>query len=689
MRSLRILKLNGFNLVKLQEHWMVDEPLEGQYDFSRCEELIEAAAGLDLAVSLELACEQAPGWLYEKYPDGRMIVPAGGGPGPCLDHPGLLADQQRFITRLVETLGKYENLVVWNSAQEIGQEVCYCEHTLQAFRDWLDETYSGLDGLNRAWNTRHGDWRFVRPERGLHGQNGLPQEIDWRFFRDNVRAARLLRASAAAIRQADPLQRPIFAHKDGIALGHAQDWVYARAQDFLSVSCYPAYAPFHPWDDSAPRRGVRVERAPTLLNEMSAVALTFDALRSCSPPGAPVWAVDFQGGPIQALLHKGRVPNPADIRRWMLTAVGSGVTGISFGDTCAEALAQEVNGFSLLDSSGDSTPRLREAALVGAALNRHADLFAGPSWGGAEVGILVNEANAQCSAACPPAGEPGEHLAYSTRGWHRLLWELGVPLDFVNAAEVSEATLASYKLLILPFPLSLSEEIAQKLGEYVYAGGALVSEVTPGRLDEHGAARRGEISPIFANLFGVSQTGFSMVREPGLEDRWTPPEHGWGEFLEAGVLQGDGPLEGFSLPASLYVQTFECQGSQPVLKFNGRPAGAFRVGRQGWAWLIGTCVGHSALAYRRPETLAFVRTLLAQCNVRPLHKGKLLVRKRAIPGKRAWFFTNPNPEPLTESIWVGSVTVEDLFGLPLERNGEHISLTVDGLDVRVLVVTKV
>jgi len=27
------LKKHGFNLVKLQEHWQVDEPLEGQYDF--------------------------------------------------------------------------------------------------------------------------------------------------------------------------------------------------------------------------------------------------------------------------------------------------------------------------------------------------------------------------------------------------------------------------------------------------------------------------------------------------------------------------------------------------------------------------------------------------------------------------------------------------------------------------------
>ena len=670
--DLLLLKQHGFNLVGLQENWMANEPLEGQFDFSRSEELIEAAARLDLAVCLELNCSPAPGWLFEKHP---------GCPGPCFDHPEVLADQQGYIIRLVETLGKYENLVVWAIGQPATAEaVCACEHTLAAFRTWLGEKYGGLDGLNQAWKTNYGDWRFIQPQSASGQKNDLRLEIDWRFFTDTIRAAHLLRARTDAIRRADPLRRPIFAQNDTVDASRGPDWVYARTADFLGASCSPTLAPFHPWDDGAPRRGMRTERAATLLNEMVGTALTLDAIRSVNPPGAPVWAAGLQGGPLNAGLHLGRTPSPEDIRRWMLTAVGSGVTGINFGET----RAWEAGGCALLDATGDSSPRLREAARVGAALNRHADLFAVPSWGGAEVGILIDEANAQCGAAVPPAGE---HLAYSIRGWHRLLWELGVPLDFVNAAEASENSLAGYKLLVLPFPLSLSEEIAQKLGEYVYGGGALVSEAAPGRLDEHGFARRGEISPIFSNLFGVNQTGLSMVGEPGQEDRWTPPERGWGEFLDAGLLQGDGPLDGFSLPASLYVQTYECQGSQPVLKFNGRPAGAFRVGRKGWAWLIGTCVGHSALAYRRPETLGLVKTLLAQCNVRPLHKGRLLVRKRAIPGKRAWFFTNPNPEPLTEDIWVGSTVVEDLFGQPLAREGEHVSLTVDSLDVRVLVVT--
>jgi hypothetical protein len=58
-----------------------------------------------------------------------------------------------------------------------------------------------------------------------------------------------------------------------------------------------------------------------LLAEMwNGVALNYDHVRSCNRRGRPVWAAEFQGGPVSTDLHKGRVPFSDDVRRWMLTA---------------------------------------------------------------------------------------------------------------------------------------------------------------------------------------------------------------------------------------------------------------------------------------------------------------------------------------------------------------------------------
>src|SRR6476469_3677292 len=59
-RDMETLKRNGFNLVKLQEQWAVDEPEEGQFDFSKYEELIGHAKSLGMYVYLGITCEQAP-----------------------------------------------------------------------------------------------------------------------------------------------------------------------------------------------------------------------------------------------------------------------------------------------------------------------------------------------------------------------------------------------------------------------------------------------------------------------------------------------------------------------------------------------------------------------------------------------------------------------------------------------------
>ncbi|NQT91976.1 MAG: beta-galactosidase, partial [Lentisphaerae bacterium] len=579
------LKRHGFNLVKFQEHWMIDEPLEGRYDFSRYEELIAHAAGLDMTVYLGLTCEQAPHWLYEKHPDCRMIrrdgtpvayeapttLPADGKPGPCYDHPGAMAEQLRFITALVATLGSYEH-IVWNTWQEVsywaeafaGGQVCYCPNTLRAYHDWLEQKYGDLDALNRGWNTRYLKWSAIQPERGA-GRQPEPQELTFRYFMDNVQIGNVLRRRAAAIREADPLKRPVFAHLGGPTIGSGRDWTYARCQDFLGSSCYPAWGSYEQWDDEHPNQAGAYDRHASLAAEMwNGVAMRFDYVRCANPPGSPVWAAEFQGGPFSMAFHKGRVPSADDMRRWMLTAVGSGVTAISFWVTRAEIMAAEMNGFSLLDSEGDTTERFEEAARVGQALDRHASLFGAPTLPRSRVAILVNERNYQfCETLSFGAG----HLAYDVRGWHRMLWEAGIPVDFLEVMELEDPYAREYAAIIMPFPLCLSEDTAASLAAYVEQGGNLLSEACPGRSDEHGICHRGEMSPRLRELFGVRQAGLTMVREPGDKPRWMPAARSWGEFLEPAVLQGAGPLEGSALRAQIYIETLDPVDADPILRY--------------------------------------------------------------------------------------------------------------------------
>ena len=71
LADLPLLQRAGFNMIKIQESWAIDEPREGVYDFSRIERVIARAGELDLGVYLGLTMEQAPAWLWRKSPRCR------------------------------------------------------------------------------------------------------------------------------------------------------------------------------------------------------------------------------------------------------------------------------------------------------------------------------------------------------------------------------------------------------------------------------------------------------------------------------------------------------------------------------------------------------------------------------------------------------------------------------------------
>lgn len=707
-RDMENLQRHGFNLIKLQEHWAIDEPCEGQYDFSRYEELIAHAATLDMGIYLGLTCEQAPAWLWRKHPGCRMVgingqpiayeaqmtLPADGKPGPCYDHPGAMVDQLRFIHNLVATLGRYENVVVWNTWQEIsywaeglvGTPVCFCQHTLAHFRRWLQQTHGDLDSLNVAWNTRYCVWEDVLPNQGSGVRGPYAMDIAWNYFMANIQISNVLTARAAAIRAADPLKRPVFAHKGGPDIGYGHDWQYARCQDFLGCSNYPAWGSIHGWDDGRPESGHPFDRHRALQAEMYNLALNSDYIRSANRSGAPVWAAEFQGGPVSTGLHKGRVPLAEDIRRWMLTSISSGITALSFWVTRAEVSAGEINGFSLLDSQGDTTPRFAEAARVGNALSKYPELFGQPTLAAAEVAIVVDEWTAQSLSLL--GDNPMGHLSYSLRGWHRMLWEAGIPVDFV-ALNIDDVDLSQYRVLIFPFPWALSEESAAKLAAYVAQGGQLICEAAPGRIDTEGFCPRGELSPTMRKLFGVTQQSLTMVREPEFGTRWMPGERTWSEYLDATMAQGVGALVGQSLRANLYLETFVPVECEPCLMVDDKVVGVVRTVGAGKAWLLGTYVGHSVTAYRSLETIQCMLAVLAQGGIVPDNHGGLLLRKRVSADKEAWLFTNATDHAITAQVDVtGWANVQDLLDAPLQSDGKVVKLTVESLDVQGLIVTR-
>ena len=703
-RDMEILKSKGFNLIKLQENWLLDEPRDGEYRFDHYHELIEHAGKLDMGIYLGLTCEQAPNWLWEKHPSCRMehrdgtfatyqaqsTLPADGKPGPCYDDPGAMADQLRFITKLVTELGEHENIVVWNTWQEIGYwsdwlsggQVCYCPQTIAFYHRWLESVYGNIEALNEHWNVRYDSFTSIVPDRCVRNQ-ALPQRYFYRYFMDNVQIANVLTERCKAIKAADRFGRQVFAHKGSPELGSGMDWTYARTQDFIGTSNYPAWGCGHEWDDF--KQTKRLPRYDALLSEMyDKLAYPMDFLRSASKEGAQVWAAEYQGGPVSTDYHIGRVPSADDIRRWLLTTMSAGATAVVFWITRAEIMAPETNGFALLDSEGEKTERLDEASRIGRALQEHPDIFAVNTKLQADAAILVNEWNYQllkCLSYAP------DIYQYDVRGWYRALWSMGISCDFIEASELTKPRIDQYKTIIVPFAHSMSDDIAKGLIKYAENGGNLILEGSCGRLNEAAYAVRGQMNKVIREALSINVIRQALVREPGEDDRWSQQERTWGEYEEEGFLCGTGELTGFKLRANMFIETYEADGRNVSFNWNGKPAGISKQVGKGYIRLVGTMVGPGSTAYIDDESGKTVEKLLSLCGVSPAHAGKLLVQKRIAGKKEAWFITNPCKETVTEKISIPDGTkAKDLLGDVIASDGNTVTLTVESLDVRVIII---
>ena len=230
-----ILKKLGFNMIKIQEVWASDERREGEIDLSNVLHVIADARQNRLRVYFGVTMENAPAWLWRKYPDATMVyetgephgdptqyvLPDDGKPGPCWHHPQARAAGIRFVEAVARDVGKHDNIEIWNVFQEIGLwrerpghlGLCYCQYTLPAFRAWLRTRYGSLDDLNTVWRSGYGDWDEIDPPRF---SPKVPSTIDFRYFMDDVYLSDSVRWKADAFRRSDPMHRPVLAHVGGL-----------------------------------------------------------------------------------------------------------------------------------------------------------------------------------------------------------------------------------------------------------------------------------------------------------------------------------------------------------------------------------------------------------------------------------------------------------------------------------------
>ena len=558
----------GVNLVSLGIFsWSRLEPQEGKFDFAWLDRIMNLLHEGGISVDLATATASPPPWMSHAHPemlpvlaDGVRLWP-GGRQHYCPSSPVYRDGTRRLVDALATRYAEYPALVMWHVGNEYGCHVpaCFCDVSARAFRKWLTERYSDIEGLNRAWGTdfwsqRYSSWDEVLPPRRTPTWPNPTQQLDFmRFSSDELLECyeiehRILTERTPNVPVTTNFMR-FFKPLDY--------WKWAEREDIVTDDVYQ--------DPLDPEAGMRA-------------AMAGDLMRSLGH-GKP-WLL-LEQSPNRVNWREVNAPKlPGQMRLWSLQALARGADGVMFFQwRQSRAGAEKFHSAMVPHGPTQSSPTWREVVQLGAEL-RGLDALRG-SRVPAEVAILFDW---ESWWALELPSKPSNRIQQVAQleAFYRPLFEANVTADFARPTD----DLSRYKLVVAPSLYLVSDAGAANLAAYVEKGGNLLMSFFSGIADVNEHIRLGGYPQPFVRILGLQVLD------------WVP----LGDSEKVAIQFADaGNGSNYSATGDIWAELIEVHGAEVIATFasshlNGSAAVTLNRFGAGTAQYVSTQLDPIALA---------------------------------------------------------------------------------------------
>lgn len=501
------IRAAGLDVIRIHAFWGAIEPVEGTFDFAQYDRVAEAAGAHGLKVLFTLYLVSAPEWIFEKHPDSRFVSAngtvsvssqfpdnaQGGWPGLCFDSRPFRDTVERFVRVFVEHFKGNENIYaidIWHEpdeepAQQYAQNdwrelmYCYCSHSVAEFREWLGKRYGSLEGLNGVWTRHYERWDQVQPPRAY---GTYTEWLDWKNFRME-RIADQVGWLNGIVKKYDPgratsvhcgiyeIRHPICSSNDHFRL--------AGLTDMFACSMYDTVHP-----------------------EVS--GFTCDLMRSASHNDA-YWIGETETGSGPMFIFLGEHPEdyfafsrPADseeIRKLSWGAVARGAKGIMYWGWRPDVSTMEAISLGFTERDGELTDRTRMMKSFTDVIRENEAELAAARAPQSEVAVLYH-IDALIEEGFASLGNSGNCIVglkkrfykdtLSLIGCYKTCMRNGIQPDFISREMLDGGALDSYRLLLLPYSIHITEENARSIMRFVRKGGKVISDAMCGFFTDRG-----------------------------------------------------------------------------------------------------------------------------------------------------------------------------------------------------------
>ena len=461
--DIELMQKANVNLVSLGIFsWANIEISDGNYQFGWLDEIMDLLHEGGISVDLATATASPPAWLSAAHPE---ILPVnfdgirlefGGRQAYCAASKVYQQKAAALTEQIAKRYAKHPAVVMWHVNNEYGCHApyCYCDASKAAFVQWLQKKYASLDELNASWGTdfwsqRYRNWDDIpAPKRTPDGTHPNPgAQIDFRRFSSEI-TLELFKTERDIIKKYDSVN-PVTTNFMSMKGTHAMDYfAWAKEVDFVSTDHYLAQHDIENHIDLAQMADLTrgfADGKPWLLMEHSSSAVNWQPRNYAKTPGQE--------------------------KRNAMSFVARGSQGAMYFQWRQSQAGSERFHSAMVPHGGENTRVYREVAELGKLLSDHPELSKHAT-DKAEVAIVFDY---EQFWAMMQANLPTEDLSYpdTVAAWYRALYKEGIQADFVPA-NVDAATLADYKLVLMPMVHMLSDAEEQVFTSYAQNGGNLV-----------------------------------------------------------------------------------------------------------------------------------------------------------------------------------------------------------------------
>lgn len=531
--DLEKIKSLGFNTVRTWVEWNVGEPRQGEFHLENLDLLLRLAQETGLRVIVQVYVDSAPEWVGQKFPEGRYAaqdgqpIPSQAAPGYCVDNKGVRDAVLGFfqeVARHVRSSTAFYGWDLWSEPAALNWArvaykseplFCYCPGSMARFRIWLQHKYGTIDALNTAWHRTFSDWSQVEPPR-FGTILTYTDFMDWRIYY-GYKLAEDLKARNDAVKSIDPVHvttshapnpSPL-ARTLADAYDPSDDFLMKDSVDYFGTSFYPMLTSVdHNW--TLNRRVLAMDLTTAITNRRG------------------FYVGELQSGYGVHGTTIGSEVTPQDLELWTWGMISRGARAINYYAFYPMNAGYESGGYGMIQLDGAVTERSRRAGRTAQIIESNSDLFLKAQPQAAEAAIIFNPLVPLVGGYDEENSRYAIHRAVA--GYHRMFFERNLPLDVLSSRELSPEILQKYKLVLLPYPLMMTEDEASSLMDYVRAGGHLFVEARPGWVDERGHAQ--PLVPGFGwqEMLGVRERVIEPSKEISI--RWGAQEFSGTAFAE-------------------------------------------------------------------------------------------------------------------------------------------------------------